>query len=155
MPRDGDTPLPDKIDPAAQPANVLNRRAKVRSRDLPELLETISRGDAKSQKAALELLCPCRNPRYDLDVWRAIFTAHAESKNPGVRDQAAHAIETLRERAKEDPRSQELIARLKAEGLDNHSLSEAVPEWIPNLRGNGLYIPRFERSSRSRANRRR
>lgn len=147
--------MPEKRDPNLQLTNVLNRRAKVRSHDLPELLETISCGDPKSQKAALELLCPCRNPRYDLDVWRAIFIAYAEAKNPGVRDQAAHAIETLRERAKEDPRSQELIARLKAEGLDNHALSDAVPEWIPNLRGNGLYIPRFERSPRSRANRRR
>jgi len=147
--------MPDKIDPAQLPAVVLGRRAKVRSRDLPELLETISCGDPKSQKAALELLCPCRNPRYDLDVWRAIFTAHAESTNPGVRDQAGHAIGTLRERAKEDPRSQELIARLQEEGLDSHSLGDAVPIWIPNLRGNGLYIPRFEPSPRSRANRRR
>jgi hypothetical protein len=147
--------MPDKIDPALQPAVVLNRRAKVRSRDLPELLETISCGDPKSQKAALELLCPCRNPRYDLEVWRAIFTAHAESTNPGVRDQAGHAIGTLKERAKDDPRSQELIARLQAEGLDSHSLSDAVPVWIPDLRGNGLYIPRYEPSPRSRANRRR
>lgn len=147
--------MPKKVDPALQPTAVLERRAKVRSRDLPELLETISCGDAKSQKAALELLCPCRNPRYDLDVWRTIFAAFAEATEPGVRDQAGHAIGTLRERAKDDPRSQELIARLKAEGLDSHSLSEAVPEWIPNLRGNGLYIPRYEPAPRSRANRRR
>ncbi len=147
--------MPDKIDPELQPAVVLERRAKVRSRDLPALLETISCGDPKSQKAALELLCPCRNPRYDLDVWRTIFTAYADATNPGVHDQAGHAIGTLRERAKDDPRSQELIARLIAEGLDSHSLGDAVPEWIPNLRGNGLYIPRYEHSPRSKANRRR
>lgn len=147
--------MPDKTDPALQPAAVLNCRARVRSRDLPELLEAIACGDAKSQKAALELLCPCRNPRYDLEVWRAIFTAYAEATHPGVRDQAGHAIGTLRERAKDDPRSQELIARLQAEGLDSHSLSDAVPVWVPNLRGNGLYIPRYEPPRRSRANRRR
>ena len=147
--------MPDKFDPALQPATVLKRRAKVRSGDLPKLLETISCGDAKSQQAALALLCPCRNPRYDLDVWRAIFTAYAEATNPGVRDQAGHAIGTLRERAKDDPRSQELIARLQEEGLDSHSLTDAVPVWVPNLRGNGLYIPRYEPSPRSRANRRR
>ena len=147
--------MPDNNYAALPPITVLERRAKVRSRDLPKLLETISCGDPKSQKAALELLCPCRNPRYDLDVWRAIFTAYAEATHPGVRDQAGHAIGTLKERAKDDPRSQELIARLHAEGLDSHSLSEAVPVWVPNLRGNGLYIPRCEPASRSRANRRR
>jgi hypothetical protein len=146
--------MPNKKDPALQPNVVLERQGKVRSRDLPQLLETISCGDAKSQKAALELLCPCRNPRYDLEVWRAIFAAYAEATNPGVRDQAGHAIGTLRERAKDDPRSQELIARLQAEGLDDHSLTDAVPVWIPNLRGNGLYIPRYEPPRRSKANRR-
>lgn len=147
--------MPDEFDPPPPTPKRRERPAKVRSRDLPQLLETISCGDAKDQKAALELLCPCRNPRYDLDVWRTIFKAYAESQNPGVRDQAGHAIGTLRERAREDPRSQELIARLTAEGLDQHSLSEAVPVWQPNLRGNGLYIPRFEPPPRSKANRRR
>ena len=147
--------MPDKTDPALPPEAALKRRAKVRSRDLPELLETLSCGDPKSQKATLELLCPCRNPRYDLEVWRAILAAYAEAEDHDVRDQAGHAIGTLRDRAREDPRSQELIARLQEEGLDSHSLGEAVPVWQPNLRGNGLYIPRFEPPPRSKANRRR
>ncbi len=133
------------------------RRAKrkITTREIPKLLEIIACGDPKAQKEVLELLCPCRNPRYDIAVWRTIFRARKEDPSGEVRDQAGHAIGTLSERARTDPRSQDLIRRLEEEGLAEQGLIDAVPVWQPSLRGNGLYIPRFEHSPRSRANRRR
>ncbi|HLV80395.1 MAG TPA: hypothetical protein VKT32_08935, partial [Chthonomonadaceae bacterium] len=62
---------------------------------------------------------------------------------------------TLRERARTDPRSQELLLWLAQQNIASFRLESAVPVWQPNLRGNGLYIPRFEHSPRSKANRRR
>ena len=129
---------------------------KITSRDIPRLLETLSCGDAKEQQHVLKQLCPCRNRRYDQDIWLAIFQAYTcEDAGPGVRDQAGHAIGTLMERARTDPRTQELLRWLVSQGITQISLEKSVPTWIPNLRGNGLYIPRYEPSPRSRANRRR
>lgn len=130
---------------------------RVTSRDVPRLVETIHCGDTGDQQHALMLACPCRNRRYDKELWLAIFRAYAESDDAQVRDQAVHAIGTLRERARTDPRSQKLLLWLEAQGVASPSLTEAVPTWQPGGRAglNGLYIPRFERSPRSKANRRR
>jgi hypothetical protein len=128
---------------------------KITSRDVPRLLATLDCGDPHAQKHTLQLLCPCRNRRYDQEVWLAIFRAYERGETGGVRDQAYHAIETLLTRARTDPRSQELLCWLAEQGVTSLPLLENVPSWIPNLRGGGLYIPRYERSPRSRANRRR
>lgn len=130
---------------------------KVTSRDIPRLLALLTCGDAQAQQNTLRQLCPCRNVRYDKEVWLAIFRAHRETADLNVRDQAAHAIETLRERARTDPRSQELLRWLLAQEVDvsRFSLENAIPEWRPTGRAglNGLYIPRYEAPSRTRKNR--
>lgn len=130
---------------------------KITSRDVPRLLETLACDDPHAQKDALRLLCPCRNRRYDKEVWVAIFQTYACAEGIEVRDQALHAIETLRLRARTDPRTQELLRWLSDQDVLMPGFEEAVPVWKPRGRGglDGLYIPRFEHSPRSRANRRR
>lgn len=130
-------------------------KRKIQGREIPQLLEAIRCGEPKDQKDALALLCPCRNPRYDIEIWRTIFNAQTSANSIEARDQAGHAIGTLRERARKDPRSQDLIRRLNEEGVGGAEIADAVPVWEPILRGEGLYIPRFEATSRSKANRRR
>ena len=134
--------------------NLLGRE-KITSRDVPNLLEILACGDPDDKQETLRLLCPCRNVRYDREVWRAIFHAAEESETGAVRDQAHHAIGTLYENARTDPRSQELLRWLAENGVE--ILSSRIPEWRPGGRGglNGLYIPRYEPPSRSKANRRR
>ena len=134
---------------------LIARNVKIHGKEIPQLLETIRCGDPKDQKDALTLLCPCRNPRYDIEIWRTIISAQTSADSIEARDQAGHAIGTLRERARTDPRSQELILRLKEEGVGGAELAAAVPTWQPILRGDGLYIPRFVAMPRSKANRRR
>ena len=133
------------------------RQEKITSRDIPRLMEMLSCGDPHEQQETLRLLCPCRNARYDREVWRDIFRVREESDAPHVRDQAGHAIQTLFENARTDPRSQELLQWLASEGMDVPPLENLIPEWRPGGRAglNGLYIPRYERSPRSKANRRR
>jgi len=131
------------------------RSEKVTSRDVPELMETLLCGDPIAKKNALTLLCPCRNRRYDRPLWLEIFRSYEHAELGAVRDQAYHAIETLLQRARTDPRSQDLLHWVAEQGVTSLSFDQAIPVWRPNLRGNGLYIPRYERSPRSRVNRRR
>lgn len=133
------------------------REAKVRSRDIPHLLEILTYGDVSAQCSTLRLLCPCRNVRYDEEVWLAIFRAYESSDKTGVRHDALHVIGTLLERARTDPRSQDLLRRLVERGVRSLSLETSIPTWRPISRNdpvNGLTIPRWERSHRSKANRR-
>ncbi len=138
----------------------MSRKAKklatrITAKDVPRLLDELACGDAETKEHALGLVCPCRNRNYDRQLWLAIFQAYECGETGEVRDKAGHAIGTLLERARTDPRSQKLLRELAAEGVRSLPLDTAIPVWIPNLRGNGLYIPRFERSPRSKANRRR
>lgn len=132
------------------------KKIKVTSRDIPRLLETLQCAGPLEQSATLTQLCPCRNVRYEQEIWRAIFAAR-EAEAPIVRDRAQHAIETLRERAKIDPRTQELLRDLIAEGICPDSFEAAIPTYRPNPYENlnGLFIPRFEHPRRSKINRRR
>ena len=142
---------PKRRPPAREPKP--NR--KLTYRDVPALLESLSCEDQQEQHDTLTLLCPCRNRLYDQGVWVAIFEAHERGETGAVRDQAGHAIGTLLERARTDPRSQDLLQRLTDLGIECPSVDNAIPTWRPNLRGNGLYIPRFEQTTRSKSNRRR
>jgi hypothetical protein len=127
---------------------------KITSRDIPRLMETLDCGDPDAQQHTLKLLCPCRNPRYDRHVWLAIFRAYEHGETGQVRDQAGHAIGTLRERARTDPRSQEMLHWLAEQGVCSLPLESDVPVWQERP-SPGLYIPRWERSPRSKTNRRR
>ena len=132
-------------------------KRRVKSRDIPEMLDLLACGDPKAHADALTLLCPCRNVRYDKEVWTAIFRAEQCSEDRVVRDRAGHAIGTLRERARTDPRSQSLVAWLVQEGVAPAALAEVIPEWRPwpIVTANGIAIPRYEAPTRSRHKRQR
>lgn len=67
--------------------------------NIENLLETLARGDHRARCVALRALCPCRNNHMrDMAAWRAVFR---KALHGGMRerDQAAHAIGTLTEKA--------------------------------------------------------
>ena len=132
-------------------------KQRVRSRDIPRLLNTLACDDPKEQADTLTLLCPCRNVRYDKEVWAAIFRAFDCSEDHVVRDRAGHAIGTLRERARTDPRSQELVRRLVEQRIAPVDMVEAIPAWRPrpSLTVNGLEIPKYQLPAVSRHKRQR
>lgn len=129
--------------------------------DVPRLLEVLSGEDGEAQCAALKSLCPCRHRIYDKQVWLTIFRLHDYSDYPGVRDLASHAIDTLlRERTRIDPRSQDLVrwlrGRVRMPG--HHSTPKFVRQPLPVASSGNeieLQIPVWERSQRSKTNRRR
>ena len=136
------------------------RGERVTSRDVPRLLDILESDDDEAQCDALRNLCPCRNRRYDKEVWLAILHVYAETDSAAVRDSASHAMETLRGRAKTDPRSQELLRWLAAQEPELAApLENAVPVWYDKTTlsrpTRNLVIPRWERSHRSRANKQR
>ena len=124
---------------------------------IPRLLRELNSEDCTEQREALRLSCPCRNVRYDRELWRMIFDVYESAQTVLVRDQALHAIETLLQRARTDPRSQELLRWLADNGVTSLNVEDKIPVWQPVGRGglNGLYIPRYEHSPRSRRNCRR
>lgn len=122
---------------------------------LQAIEDTLACGTHEDQKELLTALCPCRNRRYDQNVWAAIFRSAHDGETGAIRDQAHHAIGTLMERARTDPRTQELLLKLREQGAVSQTVEDSIPTWRPNLRGNGLYIPRFQHSPRSKTNRRR
>ena len=142
-----------------QPERLKNRggwdtRKRITPGDVPRLREILEGEDAAAQCDALMGLCPCRNRVYNREVWRAIFEVYETTESAEVRDKASHAIQTLRERIRTDPRSQDLVRSLAGESPSAAQLMDAVPVWNPRPpRGRGeLVIPRFERSHRSKAN---
>jgi hypothetical protein len=140
-----------------EPEQPPRRGEKVDWRRVPEMLAALHGDDPDARHRALRLLCPCRNRRYDREVWLAILRIYEESGVGTERDDAGHAIGTLLERARTDPRSQELLRWLAGQGVTSLPLEAAVPVWQPrSLPGRGgLRIPPIERAPRSRANRRR
>src|SRR5258706_484956 len=111
------------------------KKRVITAEDVPDLLHQLNSGDADSKQRALQLLCPCRNRVYDRQVWVAIFDVYEHGDTGNVRDQAGHAIGTLLERARTDPRSQELLQWLSEQGVKSHPVEDAIPVWRPNLRG--------------------
>ncbi len=128
---------------------------KVTSQDLPRLLDILEGDQPEEKQKVLRLLCPCRNPHYNKEVWKTVFLAAETGEDGQVRDQAQHAIGTLRERARTDPRSQDLLLQLAEEGVALPGLQDSIPVWDPLGRAglNGLYIPRYEAPVRSKKNR--
>ena len=125
------------------------------SQDMPRLLDILEGDEPEEKQKALRLLCPCRNPHYNKEVWKTVFRAAESGEDAHVRDQAQHAIGTLRERARTDPRSQDLLLQLAEEGIVLPGLENLLPVWNPLGRAglDGLYIPRYEPQPRSRKNR--
>lgn len=141
--------------PRKKSRSARKQEEKVTSQDMPRLLEILEGEDSEEKQKVLRLLCPCRNPHYNRAVWKKVFLAAESGEDGHVRDQAQHAIGTLRERARTDPRSQDLLLQLAEEGIVLPELADILPVWNPRGRGglNGLYIPRYEIHSRTRKNR--
>lgn len=137
------------------PRRARKQQDKITPRDMPRLLEILEGDNAEEKQKALRLLCPCRNAHYNKEVWKKVFLAAESGEDGHVRDQAQHAIGTLRERARLDPRSQDLLLQLAAEGIVLPEIADILPAWNPGGRGglNGLYIPRYEPQSRGKKNR--
>jgi hypothetical protein len=135
-----------------------NNLPAVTARNVEAIVEILAGDDAEAQCALLEALCPCRNRIYSRDIWRAIFAVRERTENPSVKDKAAHAIGTLRERVRTDPRSQELVRDLAGEIGAAGSLEAAIPVWNTGYPRKGAKlpsIPKFERGHRSRPNKQR
>jgi hypothetical protein len=141
--------------PERDPA-LVRRDDRITSQDAPLLLHALTEGDGAAQQEALRLLCPCRNRCYDRELWLEVFHAYEEAGGDGVRDAIGHAVTTLLERARTDPRTQELLRWLSEQDATFMHLEAAVPVWRPRPHSaGGLPIPPREQARRSKANRRR
>jgi hypothetical protein len=89
----------------------------VRDEPLPDRDEILARLGSHDRDVVLRILtlmCPCRNACYDADVWSKLPAIRESQWDFEVREAASHAIGTLRERARVDGRSRELIDELAA-----------------------------------------
>lgn len=134
---------------------------RITARDVPRILETLNGCDDEAKHDALRDLCPCRNRRYDKEVWAAIYDAY-EKGDAAIRDQAGHAIGTLQGRIRTDPRSQGLAGWLAQEIPAAAALALHIPVWnpkpvfaAPGKNAKPLAVPRFERTHRSKKNKQR
>ncbi len=100
--------------------------------DRDEVLARLASHDRDVVLRMLTLLCPCRNQCYDADIWSKLPPIRDSQWDFDVREAASHAIGTLRERARVDRRSRQLIDALTA------------------LLGEAMYSPSFRRGSRER-----
>lgn len=127
------------------------------SRATLDLLEALRGTDTTAQCAALHALCPCRNRRYDKEVWIEIFRLFRTTTHSRVRDDAQHAIDTLQNRTRTDPRSQELVRKLAPFDPRARELSRRIPTYREPMADaqSTLVVPNWERTPRSRRNRRR
>ena len=83
--------------------------------DIDNLLAAMNEGSYQSRCAAIRSLCPCRNNRVrDLAVWAEIFR---KAREGGLRerDQAAHAIGTLTEKAAKNDEWREVLYAFRQE----------------------------------------
>jgi len=83
--------------------------------DIDRLLAAMNEGSYQSRCAAIRSLCPCRNNRVrDLEVWAEIFR---KAREGGLRerDQAAHAIGTLTEKAAQNDEWREVLYAFRHE----------------------------------------
>ncbi|MDE0037313.1 MAG: hypothetical protein OXU77_07080 [Gammaproteobacteria bacterium] len=83
--------------------------------DIDKLLAAMNEGSYQSRCAAIRSLCPCRNNRVrDLEVWAEIFR-NAREGGLRERDQAAHAIGTLTEKAAKNDEWRDLLYAFRHE----------------------------------------
>ncbi len=83
--------------------------------DINGLLTALSDDNYRKRCEALRALCPCRNGHVrDLGVWREVFDK-ALRGGMRERDQAAHAIGTLTEKAQRSSEWRDLLHMLKDE----------------------------------------
>ena len=86
----------------------------MRDMDIESLLDALQ-GDHRRRCETLRQLCPCRNNRVrELAVWREVFD-RALHGGMRERDQAAHAIGTLSEKAQGSAEWRDLLRSLRDE----------------------------------------
>ncbi|HEY3218623.1 MAG TPA: hypothetical protein VGK15_06015 [Candidatus Limnocylindria bacterium] len=87
----------------------------VRDEPLPDRDEILARLGSHDRDVVLRILtlmCPCRNACYDVGIWSQLPPIWQSQWDFEVREAARHAVSTLRERARIDGRSRELLDRL-------------------------------------------
>jgi hypothetical protein len=97
--------------------------------ELPDRMEVLARldsGDRDTLVAILRALCPCGNVCYDDEIWRSMVVLIGTSTEFVVREQARHALITLRERSRIDTRARDLLRRLAEQGLG----ARVYPPWF-------------------------
>jgi hypothetical protein len=80
--------------------------------DREQILERLASHDRDVLLRILTLLCPCRNACYDAGIWSKLPAIRRSQWDFDVREAASHAVGTLRERARVDGRSRELLDEL-------------------------------------------
>lgn len=130
---------------------------RITPEELPRVLQTLRDGAARAQCDALRRLCPCRSRCYEPQVWLSILHMWANTHDEQVRHQAQHAIDTLQNRTRTDPRSQELVRKLAPFDPRARELSRRIPTYREPMTDaqSTLVVPNWERTPRSRRNRRR
>lgn len=102
----------------------------IRDEALPgreDVLARLASHDRDVVLRILTLLCPCRNQCYDLEVWEQTLPIWTSQWDHAVREAAHHALLTVRDRARVDTRSRELLDALASRtSLGLH----AYPRWI-------------------------
>lgn len=76
------------------------------------LLVSMNSGNTKSRCNTLRNVCPCRNNQRDIGVWREVFRKAAEG-SMNERNQAAHAIGTLLQKAQRSAQWRDVVHRLE------------------------------------------
>jgi hypothetical protein len=94
----------------------------------------------------LRMLCPCRNLCYDQAVWARITALSVDHPVWWVREQALHALVTVRERARFDRHAVELLQWLAEQGWG----SAVHPRWLRQelergRSGAGIRYPKIAR----------
>ena len=93
--------------------------------DRDEILARLASHDRDVLLRILTLLCPCRNACYDAGIWSKLPAIWRSQWDFEVREAAHHAVMTLRERARVDGRSRELLDRL-AEAMGEAAYGSAA-----------------------------
>ena len=76
------------------------------------LVVSMNSGNTQSRCNALRDVCPCRNNQRDLGVWREVFRKAVEG-SMNERNQAAHAIGTLLQKAPRSAQWRDVVHRLE------------------------------------------
>jgi hypothetical protein len=111
--------------------------------DRDEILARLASHDREELLRILTLLCPCRNQCYDVGIWSQLPAIWQSQWDFEVREAAHHAVMTLRERARVDGRSRELLDRLAAVTGDGIYGSAAVRRQLHRVQIDHVRSPKI------------
>lgn len=134
---------------------------KIHLDELPKVVRMLDKGSIEEKCYALRVLCPCRNPIYNHEVWQKIFRAKQNSRSVG--HDADHAIDTFRQHIRHRKgQAWELWAASLLQAIKQgvpSSSPEDIAAWINQLlklesyHGVGKSHPGVDRISRWMINR--